>query len=331
MTGGEQRLVIGLPVRNGEAYLARQLDSLLAQDFEDFELIISDNASSDATPEICRRYAAADSRITYLRSDVDRGLVWNWNHVFEFSRAPYFKWAAHDDEHAPSFLSRCVAVLDADPSVVCCHTATVEIDEHGAAVREWPARTRPASSSAHVRFGDVLRPYPCFQVFGVIRAEALARTGLHRPFPESDHALLAELALMGRLVEVPEPLFRRRDHRARSVRAFPSQRQRWNLYTGRPSPRVGLAGLRLSLRIVHVLRRSDVTGRERLLCYLALRHWVARELRRGVGTALRGGLRMIGREDASPFVGDPARLLQELRSGRRAAGEARAEPPSSRE
>ena len=317
----DARLVIGLPVRNGETYLSRQVDSLLAQDFEDFALLISDNASTDATPEICRRYAKADARITYMRSDVNRGLVWNWNHVFELSRAPYFKWVSHDDEHAPTFLSRCVAVLDADPSVVCCHSASVEIGEDGSTVREWPARTRLASPSPHVRFADMLRPYPCFQVFGVMRADALARTGLHRPFPESDHALLAELALMGRIVEVSEPLFRRRDHLARSVRAFPSQRARWALYTGRPAPVFGWAGLRLTLEIIRIVRRSDVRGSERLRCWLALRVWAMRELRRFGGVAMRRGLKAAGREDAVPFVGDPARLVRVLRSGRPEAGD----------
>jgi glycosyltransferase involved in cell wall biosynthesis len=168
------RVEVGLPVRNGERFLARQLESLLAQDFRDFEVIISDNASTDATEEICRRYAERDARIRYYRSDIDRGLAWNWNRTFELSRAPYFKWAAHDDEHDPSFLSRCVAVLDADESVVCCHSASVDIDEDGAVRRSWPARTRLASPSPHVRFADVLRPsYPCLQMFAVMRADAL--------------------------------------------------------------------------------------------------------------------------------------------------------------
>jgi glycosyltransferase involved in cell wall biosynthesis len=309
------RVEVGVPVRNGERFLARQLESLLAQDFRDFEVIISDNGSTDATEEICRRYAERDARIRYYRSDIDRGLAWNWNRTFELSRAPYFKWAAHDDEHDPSFLSRCVAVLDADESVVCCHSASVDIDEDGAVSRSWPARPRLASPSPHVRFAEVLRPsYPCLQMFAVMRADALRRTGLHRPYPASDHVLRAELTLLGRIVELPEPLFRRREHSERSTRA--SQRSRWTLYTGAAPPSIPVSGLRLSVEVARTIQRSDVRGAERLLCWLALRVWVLRVVRQLVGMTLRQALTTAGRQDATPYVAHPRQLMQVLRAGK---------------
>lgn len=108
------RVSIGLPVYNGQQYLRQALDSLLAQTFHTFEVIISDNASNDATPEICRDYAACDPRIRYVRHDVNRGAAWNFNYVFGLARGVYFKWHAHDDMLEPTFLEQCVTILDHD-------------------------------------------------------------------------------------------------------------------------------------------------------------------------------------------------------------------------
>ena len=125
------RVSIGMPVYNGENFLAEALDSMLAQTFVDFELIISDNASTDRTKAICRDYAARDRRIRYHRVDDNQGATWNFNHTFELARGEYFKWAAHDDLCDPTFVARCVEVLDSDPTVICCHTQTRHIDIHG--------------------------------------------------------------------------------------------------------------------------------------------------------------------------------------------------------
>ena len=105
------RVSIGLPVYNGENYMAAAIDSLLAQTFTDFELIISDNASTDATEQICRDYAHRDGRIRYYREEVNRGAAWNFTHTFELARGEYFKWHAHDDLCARpcwSAASRCL-------------------------------------------------------------------------------------------------------------------------------------------------------------------------------------------------------------------------------
>ena len=112
MLNNKPRVSIGMPVFNGENYLAEALDSLLTQTFSDFELIISDNASTDKTEEICRAYAVRDQRIRYFRNQENLGASRNYNRVFELSSGEYFKWAAHDDLCAPEFLGRCVDVLD---------------------------------------------------------------------------------------------------------------------------------------------------------------------------------------------------------------------------
>lgn len=131
MSNNQPRLSIGLPVFNGDKFLNKAIDSLLAQTFEDFELIISDNASTDKTEEICRTYAEKDQRIRYYRNEKNIGCARNFNRVFKLSSAEYFKWAAHDDLHAPNFLMKCVEVLDQNPSVILCHSQVYIIDEYG--------------------------------------------------------------------------------------------------------------------------------------------------------------------------------------------------------
>ena len=128
---------IGLPVYNGEKFLKETLDSILAQTFEDFELIISDNASTDRTEEICKEYAAKDRRIRYYRNKENLGAGWNNNRVFELCTGEYFKWNAHDDVCAPEFLERCIKVLVQDPTVVLCYPKVTVIDEQGKFVRNW--------------------------------------------------------------------------------------------------------------------------------------------------------------------------------------------------
>ena len=108
------RVSIGLPVYNGERYLAQALDSILAQDFVDFEIIISDNASSDSTQEICERYERLDRRITYSRLPENLGAAYNYNRLVGMSNGELFKWASHDDRIQPAFLSRRVALRKFD-------------------------------------------------------------------------------------------------------------------------------------------------------------------------------------------------------------------------
>src|SRR5262249_6062368 len=129
------RLSIGLPVYNGQAFLQQAIDHLLAQTFSNFEIIISDNASSDRTSQICRQYASRDSRIRYVRNDTNLGAIANFNRTFELSRAPLFKWAAHDDLHRPTYLESCVRLLDQDAATILAHSATAFIDDGG---REFP-------------------------------------------------------------------------------------------------------------------------------------------------------------------------------------------------
>ena len=217
MKRSKPRLSIGVPVRNGERFLAETLDSLLAQTFEDFELIISDNASTDQTETICRAYAEKDPRVRYYRASQDIGLASNYNHLFIRSRGEYFKWAAADDLHEPEYVSRCLEVLEHDPSTVLAYAKARFIDQDGAPLEDTDPGFKLQSSLARERVRYVIHAGSWVNaIFGVIRSKALAKTRLMPSYPGGDYPLLGELALEGKFVEIPEPLFLRRLHPAAS-------------------------------------------------------------------------------------------------------------------
>ena len=218
---GRPTVTIGVPVYDGERYLAQMLESLAAQTYEDFEVVVSDNASTDRSVEIARDFAARDPRIVISRSPVNRGAGWNFNRVLELGRGRYFKWQAHDDLVAPTYLERCVAALEADPGVVVAHTGVEMVDESLELIERYGIRLRTDDPDPVVRFAEqVLRWNLCYDVFGLIRREALDRTEGMGNFSHGDGVLLAHLALLGRSELIDEPLFRSRQHELQSARQF---------------------------------------------------------------------------------------------------------------
>jgi glycosyltransferase involved in cell wall biosynthesis len=213
MSNTKPRVSIGLPVFNGENYIEEALDSILAQTYADFELVISDNASTDRTPQICQDYAAKDRRIRYFRNPENLGGVRNYNRAFELSSGEYFKWAGHDDVLAPEFLERCVQVLNEHPDVVLVHSQTRIIDEETRVTGNYDVVLRTDSTRPHVRFHDLIWVrHWCVQIYGLIRRSALEVTRLHGEYASSDRVLLIELTLRGPFHEIPEHLFFWRRH-----------------------------------------------------------------------------------------------------------------------
>jgi glycosyltransferase involved in cell wall biosynthesis len=219
---------LGMPVYNGERYIREAIQSALAQSLGDIELVISDNASTDGTERICREFAAADSRVRYFRNTSNVGAHPNFNLAFDRSRGKYFKWLAHDDLLHPGYLKQCVAVLDADPSIVLCQTDLACIDESGRQVGVLPWRLDAARSTDPVRrFAAVLlQRHNCYDFMGVIRRETLAKTPL-KSFHGGDRTLLAHVSTLGRFAHVH--LMTIRDHANRYTRSTtrPAERARW--------------------------------------------------------------------------------------------------------
>lgn len=213
MSGRHPRLSIGVPAYNSEAYLAEALDSLLAQTFDDFELIVSDNGSTDATCDIARRIAARDPRVRYHRHSQNVGLAANYNGLVRMASGELFKWAPADDVCQPTYLERCIDTLDATPDAVLAYPRTQFINRAGQPLPiEDPGFPLIWLSVAERWRYVVGAGHWVNAVLGVVRRAALLRTHLMPSYRGGDYALLGELCLLGRFVEVPETLFLRRLH-----------------------------------------------------------------------------------------------------------------------
>ena len=278
---------IGMPVYNGEKYIAAAIESLLTQTFTDFELVISDNASTDNTKHICQEYALKDSRIRYYRNPLNLGAPPNYNRTVKLSKGKYFKWAAADDEHKRDYLQKCVAILEKDQSIVLCHSKTASrIDETGVITGTYDHSMRIGSQNRYQRFADLISimSNPCWTVFGVIRKEILERTPLHGDYRGADANLLAELSLYGRLYELPDYLFLRRDHEETYTRKYCSgtkfrkkqeltqQLSWWSTKTW-----VNDTNFKNFIEFFKSIDRVPLSPVEKILCYREIFKWLGRE------------------------------------------------------
>jgi len=270
------RLSIGLPVYNGERFLRFTLDSILGQTYRDFELIISDNASTDSTMLICQDYATRDSRVRYYRNLENIGAAENFNRVFSLARGKYFKWAAADDLISPTFLENCIAVLDQDPGVILSYSKVNRIDSSGELGGTYDYPMRVCDPAPHIRFSDlILINHFCVAVFGVVRRKILAETPLIAKYVGSDRVLLAELGLRGRLHEIPEYLFHRRDHPQASGRMFNVyNRLAWFDPSKRKS--INLVYWKVGLEYLRSVNRVGLSWPEKIRCYQVAARWFFR-------------------------------------------------------
>jgi glycosyltransferase involved in cell wall biosynthesis len=282
-------------VYNGERFLRRALDSLLSQTFTDFELVLSDNGSTDDTPLICAEFAARDTRIRYYRADRNMGAGWNTRRVMSLASGKYFKLAAHDDRCEPTFLERCVEALESDPGVVVAYSKTRVVDEDGRFLEdyEWPLRTN--SDDPVTRFYDLLlNDHSCYQMFGLVRMDALRKLPPPGSFVNSDGIMLAQFGLLGRFYEVPEILFISTRHIGQSSKTVPVRiKKRGFRLTSRhgtlPCPEwwdpanvkaINFPEWRQLKEYGGSVRYGDLKPAERLRCYAFLIPWTWRHMRR---------------------------------------------------
>lgn len=279
MTTENPRVTIGIPVYNGENYLVESIESILAQTFTDFELIIADNASTDKTAEICQQYAAQDPRIRYVRNDKNLGASRNYNLLVELARGEYFKWQAHDDTCAPELLQRCVAVLDNDPGAVICYSYTRAIDENSEIVPaldvKYPPKPKLNDPRTPVRFFEcVVVHHSQVAVFGLMRTDVLRKTRMIENYSSSDRTLLGEMSLRGRMVEIPEVLLFKRHHAEQHWRVYPTRRARQVWYDPRKAGKITFPHWRLLVEHFRSIVRAPVTLLDRLWCTLYMGMWM---------------------------------------------------------
>ena len=282
---------IGVPVFNGDRYLAECLESLINQTYPHLEIIVCDNGSTDSTPEIASSVARRDDRVRVLYSDTNRGARWNFNRALEEATGPYFRWAAADDLIEPGYVEACVTALEATPDAVLCQTDVVNIDAESEPIGPHHRHpVRAASTDPVVRFRDFLfHARRCYEVFGLMRTDSLRSLPRLGAYGHADGVLLTRIALLGPMLTVAEPLQLMRIHEQQSMSRFGSYRdglveyEAWAEWYD-PEARGGLAsstwrllfeflrtvvavpgvGLTVRLRCLAILPRWMLTYRKRL-------------------------------------------------------------------
>ena len=264
-----------MPVYNGANFVAEAIESVLRQTFEDFELVICDNASTDETPEICLSYAAKDPRIRYLRNSHNLGGGPNYRRVFELSRGEFYKIANHDDVSHPQFLKRCVEVLDENPDIVSAYPLTADIDETGAIIRQWQKSPEFESPDPATRIWEALQfDREPMALFGVMRSDIVARTGLMPSAPSADRVWLAELLMYGRFAEVPEHLYLHREHPLRSTYAAGRGHASMAWWDPSMMGTFKFPYWRMFRHLARAIQQSPLTGNDRRLAYRLMLRWV---------------------------------------------------------
>jgi glycosyltransferase involved in cell wall biosynthesis len=281
-----RKVAIGIPVYNGSNYVGAAIESILAQTYGDFDLFISDNASTDTTEDICRAYARDDSRIHYVRQARNLGAAGNHNALLAMSDNAYFKWASHDDLLAPGFLAACVAALDGDPTIVLASPASTLIGpsgtplpyspERGGLIDEagvcWPMLPEKnpnlASDDPVLRFEAVMiNVVMCVEIYGLIRRSALPRMTMGA-FSGGDKVVLAQLSLLGRFWLGQETLFFRRCHPQQfSASVSGTYRAQW--FSGRRDS-MAVQQLKLLLAYCRALYVTELTVQQRSACLQAI-------------------------------------------------------------
>lgn len=312
-----------MPVRNGADHVSEALEALLAQDHTDFELLISDNASDDSTGISCRGFASRDPRVRYMRNDRDLGALENFSRVFNLSRGEYFMWAGHHDLWAPSYVRKCVEMLDANPRAVLCHAHTTWIDANG--------RTLPTPLAAlEAEAIDVDGPSPESRlsaslrrlgygvaIYGLIRSTALRQTRKFVNVYGTDLVLLTELASLGQIVRVPEPLFFQRvvEQPSNSVVG------KWLSLSPLNRPNISYPIFSMFGALATVILRMRIPGWRKLILLIEALYWVNRTFALWIEVEF-GIRRALKRVMPRPTIA----LLKRIRGTPRALGDRRHEP-----
>lgn len=290
----EPLIGIGLPVYNGEPFLTRSLDSLMAQSETDFELVIGDNCSTDGTEEICRELARKDERVTYLRRERNIGVLANHNRLIHETRGEFFSFASSDDEYHPDRLAELSAALRAQPDAVLAFSAAEEIDENGDVLRVWRNSIRTDHPSPVVRMRAKLAdPEENLQLYGLIRRSAMERVRPQAPFKGSDRVTIVELALLGPFVAVDEPLLRHRQHTRRMSEVVDSRAYR--LREQGTERRFYLPNVEEGVFLLRGVGRAPLNRSERLRGYVSLWPWVWRNTLPMARNVAHVGLDVLGR------------------------------------
>ena len=276
---------IGLPVFNGAEYLESSIDTLLSQSYQNIEVIVCDNASTDDTQSIVEQYCRKDDRVKYYRHEKNLGAALNYNSTFDKSGGKYFKWAAHDDIIHEHYIERCVSAMELDDSVVLVQPLTGQIDEHGtASAHQYTSHASviPADTSICAQYQILMQDRGAWvRIFGLIRASVLKNTPLIDNYVGSDLTLLGELGLNGKVRDIDAVMFWRREHGDTSTTGkYKARRKRLNWFDTSRNPRITLPEWRLTTEMYRSIARQDIPFSSKIRCSIIIlgRMWVKKRL-----------------------------------------------------
>lgn len=278
------RVSIGIPVYNGENYLKEAIESHLAQSYDDFELLITDNASTDGTRDICEFYAKQDKRIKYHRNETNIGGFANFSGLVDLARGEYFKWSSHDDViFSKDYLKSCVEKLDGDPSIIIVTSSEIAIDKNGDVIEnymdKYPKLKNLESPSAYKRFYDTTcLNHGCYKVFGVMRTDILKQTPRLANFLGSDRTLLAELSLRGKFWESPEAIAYRRHEEQWCAITNDKERIAW--FKPDSQRKKAFPNSNYFVQYLKAINRVDPGLAQKSVCYLVMLYWVVKQRKR---------------------------------------------------
>ena len=298
-------LSFGVPVRNGERFLRRLLDSLLAQDLADFEIVVCDNASDDGTRQLCTDYAGRDPRVRYFDNGRDIGQIDNFNRTLELARGRYFRWIGADDWLEPSYARCCVEVLNGAAEAVGVTTFQDHLDDDGQRLYREYVGERLDSPHLARRFARMMwaftADYRFFDpIYTMMRREALMASRRLQVVPTTDQVLAAEIITQGPFLHIPECLaHRRKDYEGDGEEVY-------RRYAKARHSELDPSSWRLIRAFLPVVWRSHGPLLERLRCvWPVLRHCAISSWWRNTGRARR-----VLRPVLGPFVRAMRRLAR---------------------
>ncbi len=286
MNQNTQPLVsIGLPVFNGEDYLESSLDTLFSQSYQNIEIVVCDNASTDNTQSIVERYRSKDERIKYHRHKKNLGAALNYNRTFELSTGKYFKWAAHDDIIHENYIEQCVLAMEHDELVSLVQPLTGQIDGDGNDTGHLYTSVNsliPDNTSDRELYRILIQDRGAWvRIFGLIRSSVLKKTPLIDNYVGSDLTLLGELGLNGKVRDIDTVMFWRREHAGTSTTGkYKVRRKRLNWFDTSQNPKITLPEWRLNYEMFNSITRQNIPLSRKLSCGIAVlgRMWIKKRL-----------------------------------------------------
>jgi glycosyltransferase involved in cell wall biosynthesis len=272
------KVSFGLPVYNGEASIRRAMDSLLAQDLNDIEVVVSDNASEDRTYEILQEYAQRDCRVRLFRNDQNQGQINNFNRVLDLSRGTYYRWIGANDWLEPDYASSCVAELEAHLNAVAVSTGQDFETDTGVIPGAEYEGEHLESERPERRFQRMLwflkADYRFIDpIYSMIRRDALLRTRRLLFVWDNDHLLALEMALQGPWRHIPRVL----GHRYREPSYYASSDRLRKIYNPAEPRRLDWSAWRMGREMYAAVSRQRLTPQQTFHCTCSIVRHLAKE------------------------------------------------------